>query len=260
MTHTLTIATWNLNRPAATPNVRTQAMHAQIAAVKADIWVLTETHANFTLPGYQALATPDAGREPQGRKTTMLWVREEWALQAVSVFPDLPEREDPPRTWPSFTVSSRDTVPAVCAIVATPGGKVLVYGTVITYFGDRGPWGTSPFNQEQLQATQAHHRDWSRLRTAYGELPFIVAGDFDATCDERNYPTKQTCTALRAAIAANRLRCLTSEHWIDHICVSSEHYGSSEVRVAHPTYFSPWSNQTVTVSDHHCVAATITLV
>jgi hypothetical protein len=64
MNHTLTIATWNLNRPAATPNARTQAMHAQIAAVKADIWVLTETHADFALPGYQsllpAISTPPA--------------------------------------------------------------------------------------------------------------------------------------------------------------------------------------------------------
>jgi len=259
MNHTLTIATWNLDRAAATPNVRTQAMHEQIAAVQADIWVLTETNEHFELPGYRPLSTPDAGRYPKGRKTTMLWVREDWAVQAIPVFPDLPEREDPARTWPSFTVSSQDTAPAICAIVETPGGKVLVYGTVITYAGDKGPWGTATNNQEQLRSTKAHHHDWCRLREAYPELPFIAAGDFDATCDERNYPAEETCDTLRAAIVENGLVCLSKEHWIDHICVSSEHYGSSEVRVYHPTYFSPWSNKTVTVSDHHCVAATLTL-
>lgn len=259
MSRTLTIATWNLNRPAATPNVRTQAMHAQIAAVQADIWVLTETHANLILPGYQSLATPNVGHKSQGLTTAMLWVREDWGMETIDVFPDLPEHEEPMRTWPSFTVSSRDTAPAVCAIIKTPTGNIMVYGTVMTYFGDRGPWGTSPFNHEQLQATQAHHCDWHRLRKAYGELPFIVAGDFNATCDERNYPSKQICTALRTAITANRLHCLTSKHWIDHICISCEHYESSEVHVCNPRYVSPRSNTSAPISDHHCVVATITL-
>lgn len=257
MNHTLTIATWNLDRAAATPNVRTQAMHEQIDGVNADIWVLTETHERFELAGYKPLSTPATACQPAGRRTTMLWVREDWAMQAIPVFPDLSEREEPARTWPSFTVSSRDTVPAVCAIVETPGGKVLVYGTVITYAGDRGPWGTARYHQEQLRSTKAHHSDWRRLREAHPELPFIVAGDFDATCDARNYPAEDTCNALRTAIAENRLICLTKKHWIDHICISAQHYGSSDVRVFHPTYFSPWSNKTVTVSDHHCVAATI---
>ena len=51
--------------------------------------------------------------------------------------------ETPPRVWPSYTVSSRDTAPAVCAIVDIPGKPLLVYGTIITYFGDRGPSGQS---------------------------------------------------------------------------------------------------------------------
>ncbi len=54
------------------------------------------------------------------------------ALHEVPVFPGLPEQEEPARTYPSYTVSSRDTAPAVCAIVKTPAGQVLIYGTVIT--------------------------------------------------------------------------------------------------------------------------------
>ena len=119
--------------------------------------------------------------------------------------------------------------------------------------------GTSAYNQEQLQSTKAHHQDWERLRKLHPELPFIVVGDFDATCDERNYPAKETCNALRAAIAENGLICLSKAHWIDHICVSAEHCGSSDVHIFHPTYDSPWSNKTVTVSDHHGVVATLLL-
>ena len=257
MNLTLTIATWNLIRPAATPNVRNEAILAQIQAVNADIWVLTETNEYFELPGYDNLATPTTSHRRRGERTTMIWSR--WPLQGIAVFPDLPEHEDPPRTSPSYTVSSRDTSPAVCALVATPAGPLVVYGTVITYFGDRGPWGTTPHHQEQLRATTAHHRDWSRLREAYPDIPFIVAGDFDATCDTRNSPTEEICTALRAAIAESRLICLSKAHWIDHICVSAEHCGSSDVHIFHPTYVSPWSNKTVTVSDHHCVVATLLL-
>ena len=257
MTHTLTIATWNLNRPAATPNVRNEAIREQIQTVNADIWVLTETNESIQLPGYHHLSTPTTLHRRPGERTTTLWSR--WPLQEIAVFPHLPEHEEPARTWPSFTVSSRDTAPAVCAIVETPGGKLLVYGTIITYSGDKGPWGTATNNQEQLRSTKAHHADWRRLRDAYPELPFIVAGDFDATCDTRNSPTEEICTALRAAIAESGLICLSKEHWIDHICISAEHANSSDVRVFHPTYFSPWSNKTVTVSDHHGVVATLPL-
>lgn len=212
MTCTLTIATWNLNRPAATSNVRNEAMLAEIATVNADIWVLTETNQSIALPGYHCLATPTVSQRREGERTTMIWSR--WPLRKVAVFPELPESEEPARTWPSFTVSSRDTAPAVCAIVAAPGGDVLVYGTVITYFGDRGPWGSAPNHQEQQRSTAAHAEDWRRLREAYPGLPFIAAGDFDATCDARSYPSKATCDALRAALAESRLTCLSAEHWM----------------------------------------------
>jgi hypothetical protein len=60
-------------------------------------------------------------------------------------------------------------------------------------------------------------------------------------------------------MSENELVCLSKDHWIDHICISSEHYRASEICAFNPQYFSPWSNKTVRVSDHHGVVATITL-
>lgn len=257
MNSTLTIATWNLRLPSATPNVRNEALLREILAVNADIWVLTETNDSIKVPGYYSLATPVTSRRNEGVRTTMIWSR--WPIHEVPVFPSLTEQEEPTRTWPSYTVSSRDTSPAVCAEVLVPHCPLLVYGTVITYFGDRGPWGTSLYNQEQRKAVCEHGHDWRRLRDASPDQPFIVAGDFDATCDERNSPTIATCRMLRSALEWSELTCLSKDHWIDHICVSKEHYVSSEVCAFHPKYDSPWANARVRLSDHHGIVAKVTL-
>ncbi len=218
MTSPITIATWNLARPGYTDSARSQAILKQLRAVNADIWVLTETNEAIALEGYHALATPTTSLRRRGERATMIWSR--WPLHELPVFPDLPEAEDPPRVWPSYTTSSRDTSPAVCALVEHPVAPLLVYGTIITYFGDRGPAGQSKYNDEQRRAIADHSRDWQRLRAAYPDLPMVVAGDFDATCDERNYPAKDTCSLLRDALETSNLNCLTPDGWIDHICAT----------------------------------------
>lgn len=198
MTLTITIATWNLARPGVTGNARSQAILEQIYAVGADIWVLTETKETISVDGYYALATPMTNIHRKSEHATMIWSR--WPLQEVPVFPDLPATETEPRTWPSYTVSSRDTSPAVCAIVELPGKQLLVCGTILSYPGDRGPTGQSKYHKEQRHAIAAHERDWRRLREAYPTLPMIAAGDFNATCNKRHYPTERYLrTAARRA-------------------------------------------------------------
>jgi endonuclease/exonuclease/phosphatase (EEP) superfamily protein YafD len=253
----ITISTWNLARPGWTGNERNQAILEQIQKVDADIWVLTETNEeSIRLDGYHSLATPAVAYRNRGERTAMIWSR--WPLQKVPVFTDLPAHEEPARTYPSYTARSQDTAPAVCATVDVPAGPLLVYGTVITWFGDRGPWGTSTYNSEQQLSIDAHGRDWRRLREAYGGLPMIVAGDFDATCDTRSYPTVKTCSALRNALDASELTCLTRAHWIDHICVSATL--EARATVFEPwqrTYHSPRTSKETPVSDHHGVHITL---
>ena len=258
MTVPVTIATWNLARPGFTGSARNQAILDQIRAINADIWVLTETNESISLDGYTSLATPEIGLRRRGERTTMIWSR--WPLRELPVFPDLPETEQPPRVSPSYTTSSRDTSPAVCAIVEVPAAPLLLYGTIITYFGDRGPTGQSKYNVEQRNAVAAHDRDWRRLRAAYPDMPMVVAGDFDATCDARNYPAKTTCTMLRDALEAANLVCTTRNHWIDHICVTPDL--AEAVSVAEPwqqTYTDERGNGPKPVSDHQGVHVTIRL-
>ena len=220
MKHPIVIATWNLELPGTTGSARSQAILAKIAEINADIWVLTETNESIRLDGYSCFATLETKLRKPGERTTMIWSR--WPLREVPVFTDLPETETPTRVWPSYTVSSRDTAPAVCAIVDVPGTPLLVYGTIITYFGDRGPAGQSKYHDEQRSSITAHKRDWQRLRALYPELPMVVAGDLNATCDKRNSPNIETCTLLREALESTGLICSTRCNWIDHICVSAE--------------------------------------
>lgn len=155
------------------------------------------------------------------------------------------------RVGPSYTVSSRDTAPAVCAIVDVPSTPLLVYGTIITYDGDRGLCGQSKWNDEQHISITAHEHDWRRIRALYPHVPMVAAGDFDATGDERNSPTIKTCTMLRDALHASRLVCATRSHWIDHICLSAELAGG--VTVAEPwqqLYTDECGNGLKRVSDH----------
>ncbi|MCC7020702.1 MAG: hypothetical protein IT332_13150 [Ardenticatenales bacterium] len=55
---TLTLATWNLRRPAARPNARSATLRRHIDRVAADVRVLTETHDSITPgDGYAAAST-----------------------------------------------------------------------------------------------------------------------------------------------------------------------------------------------------------
>jgi hypothetical protein len=79
----------------------------------------------------------------------------------------------------------------------------------------------------------------------------IAVGDFDATCDERNFPTIKTCSMLRDALQSSSLTCATSDHWIDHICVSAELAGGTTVADSwQQLYIDERGNGPKRVSDH----------
>ena len=175
-------------------------------------------------------------------------------MRPVPVFQDLPETEELP-TAPSYATRSRATAPAACALIETPAGPLLVYGTIIAHFGDRGPLGQSKYNTEQQAAILAHAHDWRRLHAQYPGVPLIVAGDFNATCDHRNQPTVTTCTMLRAAIRDAGLACVIAHLTIDHICVSTESADSVTVEAPWQQSYDPGRGTgRKPVSDHHGVS------
>lgn len=133
------IATWNLMRPGLPDSPRGQAIMEQITTMAADIWVLTETRADFAPPAYAAVASPAHPQMREHERAVIIWSR--WPLHVVPVFQDLPETEDLP-TAPSYATHSRATAPAACALIETPDGPLLVYGTIIRALWR--PWVTGP--------------------------------------------------------------------------------------------------------------------
>jgi endonuclease/exonuclease/phosphatase family metal-dependent hydrolase len=253
----ITIATWNLERPELHSAERREAIQRKIGEIDADIWVLTETSEQVVIDGYHSLATPTLSLRQADERTTMLWSR--WPLREVPVLLGTRATEDPPRVYPSYTVSSRDTAPTVCAIVEAPGTPLLLYGTVIAHFADRGIHGTSEYNHEQYETILAQTRDWRRLRAEYPDLPMVIAGDFNATCDARNRPTVKSCEQLRSTLKELELECLTASYWIDHICVSAQIATGAVVADWQQQYLDTRSQSLKHVSDHSGVSATLFL-
>lgn len=84
-----------------------------------------------------------------------------------------------------------DGVTAVCASVETPIGAMTVYGTIITWHGDKGPGKDAPAWSEHYKAITDHGNDWAALIEGGSSSPLLVAGDFNQTRDgsERTYGT-----------------------------------------------------------------------
>jgi hypothetical protein len=225
MTSSLRIATWNLNRPGPAGADRNAAIIAKMAEINADIWVLTETNVSLS-PGhtYNPWSSPDGQpfRRP-GERATMIWSR--FPLRrTLPTFAGMPLRDDAADPiYPSYSVLGEYASPAICAEIVTPIGPLLVYGTIITWFGDRGPRKASGYEEEQRRSIPLYRADWAQLAP---DAPLCVAGDFNARIcepkDKVRAETKVTRGLLTEAFAHNHLVC-TTEHLgycIDHICLS----------------------------------------
>ena len=79
-------------------------------------------------------------------------MRHDWAIQPVPTFADLPAN-DAPAKGATYAVRDAATSPAACALVQTPLGPLLVYGTIITWANDKGPEQQSEYAVETLLST-----------------------------------------------------------------------------------------------------------
>lgn len=227
MASSLRIATWNLNRPGPSGTERNAAIIAKMAAIDADIWLLTETNVCIS-PGhtYNSWASPaDQPFRRPGERATTIWSRLP-IRRTLPTFAGMPLRTDAADpVYPSYGVLGEHASPAICAEIVTPCGPLLVYGTIITWFGDKGPREASGHEEEQRASIPLYAHDWARLRS---EGPLCVAGDFNARLreptDELWAETRQTRDLLNAALAQNELVCTTRDvgYVIDHICLSAD--------------------------------------
>lgn len=223
---TLRIATWNIDH-ASNSKRPVQRQVEAIMRVAPDILILTETceQVNLSSYGYSvAYAQPNEYR----KYCAAIWSK----CPIVCLH------------------KTCDPVGTVCAQISSHLGDVLIYGTIITYHGDKGPDNNSAAWVEHYKAIEMQGDDWTRLRTQTS-LPLILAGDFNQTRDgsSRTYGTAHGRELLTDQLARSRLVCLTTENFgengklkadprkgwarnnIDHICVADNVFKISEVGV-----------------------------
>lgn len=206
----LRLATWNVEYAAGT--AKNAARLARILSENADIWVLTETHDDLSLlPTHGSVTTAQRPTGRSGGRWTAIWSR--WPLDGVVV-------DDPVRT--------------VAAIVATPAGSVLVYGTVLPWGADPGPDLANPAKgwSEMDRVLPLQLAEWRRLRDAHPGVPLVVAGDLNMNLGGAHfYGTKRCRDTLLTGVQGLGLACATTTDRvpagalrhppIDHVLVPS---------------------------------------
>jgi hypothetical protein len=211
------IATWNLAR-ARPGSRRAGLLQEYMAAVEADIWVLTETWKELSPgPGYECVTVscPAGDRESAGGEC---WVAV-WAKSSL-------------RGEPLITADPERTAAMRIDLFCHP--PLVVFGTVLPWLSDarapKGLRGATAF----LSALDMQYADWNRLRAAIPGAALCVAGDFNQDLvDWHYYGSARGKTALRTVLELSGLTCLTAgtadplaryrgRASIDHICVSSE--------------------------------------
>lgn len=223
----LRIGTWNVEyADVAATNARRSDVLDQHPA---DIWILTETHDAFT-PGPDYRAVHGRQRPPGGTrvKSGSRWVSV-WSRLPITVA-DTVVLDSPTRT--------------TCALVETPLGDVVVYGTVMPWNGDKGE------GPEPARGWNEHHRvlpiqtaEWRALQQAYPNAHLVVAGDLNTDMIGGGYyGTKRGIAMIEEGMAVSGLYCATRRGQpgvdaltyppIDHILLPSAWRESTDVAAA----------------------------
>lgn len=196
MSKKIRIATWNVAYPAEKGWKRNPIIQEQIDQISAHIWILTETN-RVIKPQNAAYhkATEKDKRHAEGQTRTIIW----------SCYPIT--QSDAKTRYPNT---------AVCAEIATPFSNILVYGTIITWYGRKKP----SEKDEHFKAIEWNAQDWADLH------PDCVAGDFNETLSGPiEYGTKEGRKLLLEALERNNLTSITAQmdtYCINHICLNKE--------------------------------------
>jgi hypothetical protein len=189
------IGTWNVEYALkAGSNLRRRKV---LERHKADIWVLTETRD--TLRPLGQFQPAHSRQRPYYGKSVKL--RSRW-VSIWSRFPIIarPRCDDPERT--------------TAAIVRSPLGNVLIYGTVMPWKDDKGRCG----ELKDAKGWTEHHRvlplqiaEWKRLANRYAATRICVAGDFNTDMGTGfYYGTKQGIALVENGLCSVRCHCLTA--------------------------------------------------
>jgi endonuclease/exonuclease/phosphatase family metal-dependent hydrolase len=195
----LRIGTWNVEYAltAANNDRRRRIMRTH----PADIWILTETRDHLR-PG---VGYSPAHSEQRPYYGSSVKARSRW----ISI-------------WSRYPIIRRaaarnaDRERTTTALIKTPLGPLLVYGTVLPWNGDKGRYGQN----ENASGWSEHHRviplqtaEWRYLRATIPNAHLCIAGDLNTDMDTgRFYGTKRGIMLLRNAMKGLRLYCPTNDY------------------------------------------------
>ena len=243
---TIRLATWNLERVSPRAWRRAPAQQRRMAEVAADIWVLTETFVTRSpgdgFCGVFSPSHPERHPDPDERWTA-IWSR--WPIKMV---------KDP-------APHRRGTV---TALVSTPVGPLLVYGTVMAYQHEPNHDDGRPARGWEVHTAEVARQvvEWRRLRELFAGVPLVVAGDFNqARSGARwSYGTNAARQAATDGLDQAGLVCLTQvdlapagvvseRSHVEHICASAELTPESSVLA-----WDRVDTEGIRLSDHPTIA------
>ena len=212
------------------------------------VWILTKSGRNLRLPGYDMLTTHPPEHPGYHQFEAYAAIHSRYKLKPVDFTPF-------------------DTTFAVCAEIEQTFGRMIVYGSIITYHFDGVAEGAEPWERHRFSARQ-HAADWKRLRERFSEHILVVGGDFNQALDGvGRYRDGESTSILRDAFSKADLRCVTEEnfvecgklqtrHSIDHIAIATSALSEKTVTV------DAWEGTTaegINLSDHNGVIVTLAL-
>lgn len=206
------VATWNFARCRPGHSARATWLRDQMARIPADVWVLTETHRDFSPGSGYVLVSSSANAPDRDTAREECWVAIWARLPATRV--DL----------------SADLERCAAIRLTSPTAGPVIVGTVLPWLTDaRDPKLRGEAAFRARLADQA--ADWKRLLAA-NSGGLCVTGDFnqDLLTTGRYYGSGGGREALRETLAAIDLDCLTGGAddplggtpelaSIDHICI-----------------------------------------
>lgn len=185
------IGVWNLE--CVNHKDRNAARLAFLRERDADIWVLTETHAEVDLsPTHREVAKS----KPRAKSR--------YGMHWVSIWSNFPLVE---------SVASGDVRTAI-AVLDAPVGPLLVFGTVWPWQTDRGEHPTDqsiPDWARQAVVIKQQQGQWAYLKRKYPTATLCVAGDLNMTFGgPRAYYAREGRLEAALAMQAHDLVCTTA--------------------------------------------------
>jgi endonuclease/exonuclease/phosphatase family metal-dependent hydrolase len=236
------IATWNVGY-GIDPSKNARILE-QMRSVDADIWVLTETHDGLkprTSGEWRSITSQDRPQDARnvidGSRWVTLWSR-------LPIIEEIALSHDPIRT--------------TAAVIDTPLGHLLVFGTVLPWYND-----TEHTLKEEIVQQSA---DWRALQSSRDDIAVCVAGDLNVNLGGPHYYGKnEDKEAVAETLSNSGLTALTDfahtgpaqfEEFglIDHIAISDPFVKCAES----PEFWQRENVRNETMSDHCGVAVRFT--